>query len=124
MPYSRQRPRIAPTGRVTLRLNTLQRDLFIHSPDTPKNLAHVLHRATVREGKLTVRVSREELDALIAAAANVEAPDRQTDRALAALLRYMESLEDRFAEPEPEEVENGEGREAPPPEEEGRRSSE
>lgn len=99
MPYSRQRSRIAPTGRVAVRLTPAQRDLFIHSAAVPRELGHHLHHAVVRRGKLQVRVSRAELDALIAAAANTRASDAPGERALAALLRYLEGIEDRFAEP-------------------------
>jgi hypothetical protein len=100
MPYSRRLPRIAPTGRITIWLNPAQRDLFIQSPDTPKDLSHALHHAPVRSGKLTVRVTREALDALIAVAANFSAQSRGEERAITTLLRYLETLEDRFAEEE------------------------
>jgi uncharacterized protein (DUF1778 family) len=100
MPYSRQRPRVPSNGRIAVRLTTAQRDLFIKAVETPKDLAHALHRAPVREGKLSIRVTRESLDALVAAAANSRPPDREAERVLVALLRYLESLEDRFAEPE------------------------
>lgn len=100
MRFSRQRPRVAPTGRITVRLTTGQRDLFIKAGRTPKDLAYALHRAPVRGGKLSIRVTREVLDALIAAAAISRAPDRRAEQDLAALLRYLEALEDRFAEPE------------------------
>ena len=103
MPYSRQRPRIAPTGRVTIRLNTVQRDLFTGADATPKSLMHTLRRAPVREGQLSVRVDRETLDALIAIAAKAHASDRKAERELDALLSYLESLADRFAEPEENE---------------------
>ena len=99
MPYSRQRPLLAPTERITVRLKTDQRDRFIQATGTPKNLAHELHRAPVRAGKLSLRVTRESLEALIAVAAQSPAADRREDRALATLLRYLESLEDRFADP-------------------------
>lgn len=98
MPYSRQRPRIAPTGRVSLRLHTGQRDLLVHAPGTPPGLGHALHRAPVRAGKLTLRVGRGELEALIAVAANLRPTDRRTERELDALLRYLESREEQFAE--------------------------
>lgn len=98
MPYSRQRSRIAPTGRVTIRLTPAQRDFFLEAGATPKDLGHALHRATVREGKLTLRVTRESLDALIAVAARTRVPDRRLERELLTLLRYLESMEDRFAE--------------------------
>lgn len=107
MAYLRQRPRIPATGRVTVRLTPAQRDLFIGSAATPKNLSHALHRAAVREGKLAVRLDRELLDTLILAAAKLPAADRKSERSIETLLRYLESLADRFAEPEkPEEHEN------------------
>jgi uncharacterized protein (DUF1778 family) len=98
MPYSRQRPRIAPTGRVTIRLTPAQRDLFIHSAATPKNIGHLLHGAAVRDGKLSIRVNRESLEALIQVAAKIRFPDRGMERELSTLSRYLESLEDRFAD--------------------------
>lgn len=99
MPYSRQRPRLAPTGRITVRLTPAQRDLLLASSHTPKDVAHALHRASVREGKLGVRVTRASLDALILAAAQLPTVDREAERALDGLLRYLESLADRFADP-------------------------
>jgi hypothetical protein len=98
MPYSRRLPRIARTGRVAIWLNPAQRDLFIQSPDTPKDLGHALHHAPVRKGKLTLRVTRESLDALIAVAAGFRPQSRGEDRALTTLLRYLESVEDRFGD--------------------------
>ena len=98
MPHQRRLPRIPATGRVTLWLNPAQRDLFVNSPDTPRSLSHALHHAPVQKGKLTLRVTRESLDALIAAAAKFVPQSRGEDRALATLLRYLESLEDRFAD--------------------------
>jgi hypothetical protein len=100
MPYSRQRQRIAPNGRISVRLTPEQRDLFIRSSAIPKNLGHLLHHAPVREGKLSVRIDRVGLEAMILAAARVTAADRAEERALAALLRYLESREDRFADPD------------------------
>lgn len=96
MPYSRQRPRVAATAAITIRLTPAQRDALIGSPQTPKELGHLLHRATVREGKLQVRVKRAWLDALILAAADMRAPDRRAERELDALLRYLEGMADRF----------------------------
>jgi hypothetical protein len=96
MPYLRRLPRIAPGGRVSLWLNPAQRDLFIRSPDTPRALGHALHHAPVRKGKLTLRVTRESLDALITVAARFAAQSRDEERAVSTLLRYLESLEDRF----------------------------
>lgn len=100
MPYSRQRPRIAANGRIAVRLTTAQRDLFVRDADVPRPLSHELHRAPVKAGKLSVRVTRESLDALIAAAAKMPAGNRDDERSLATLVRYLEGLEDRFAEPE------------------------
>lgn len=93
---------MAPNGRVAVRLTTAQRDMFIRSPEVPKDLGHLLHRAPVRAGKLSIRVTREALDALIAAAARHGANGREEERALATLVRYLEGLEDRFEEPEDE----------------------
>lgn len=76
--------------------------MFEHSPDTPRELGHMLHRAPVRSGKLTIRVDRASLDALIRVTARASPTDRREERALASLLRYLESLEDRFADPEPD----------------------
>jgi hypothetical protein len=104
MPYSRQRPRIAPTGRIALRLTPEQRDLFLGSGHLPKDLGHVLHRAAVRQGKLMVRLSREELDTLIAAGAKVSPSDAAAERNLDTLLRYLESLADRFEDASDEVV--------------------
>lgn len=100
MPYSRQRPRIAPTERITVRFTPGQRDFLIASPELPKGLGHALHRAAVRQGKLALRVTRAELDTLILVAAKVRVPERKAERELATFLSYLESLEDRFAEPE------------------------
>jgi hypothetical protein len=47
-----------------------------------------------------VRLTREELDALIAAAAQMPAHDAKADRALGTLLRYLEAAADRFEEPD------------------------
>jgi hypothetical protein len=102
MAYLRRRPKLAPTARVTIRLTPVQRDLFLGTAELPPTLAHALHRATVREGKLQVRITRAELEQLIAVAARVPASDAAADRALGALLRYLESMDDRF-EDAPEE---------------------
>ena len=121
MPYRRQRPRIAHTGRVTVRLSTEQRDLFIHHPATRMPLGHALHRAPVRKGELSVRVNREELEQLIAVAADFEAEDKRSERALASLLRYLETLEDRFEDPEElEEALDAEEAASEPRDEQGR----
>jgi hypothetical protein len=98
MPYQRRRPRIPATGRVTLWLNTAQRDVFVHSRETPQALSHALHRAPVKKGKLTLRVTRESVDALILAAANATPKNAAEERTFNALIRYLESLEDRFEE--------------------------
>lgn len=99
----RLRPRFAPTGRATIRINPRQRDLFAHAAGTPRNLVHALRHAPVREGRLSVRVTRAELEALIAAAAGAAAEDRREERELAGLVRYLEEVEDRFLEPEASE---------------------
>jgi hypothetical protein len=99
MPYSRQRPRIAPTGRVAVRLSTRQRDLFIGRRDVPAALAFALKNAVVREGKLSLRVTRNELDRLIAAAASVTPQSKSATRELNAFLGYLEDIEDRFEDP-------------------------
>lgn len=62
-----------------------------------------MHRAPVRGGKLSVRVTREELGALIAAAAKIGITDRRAERSVDTWLRYLESLEDRFDDPEDSE---------------------
>ncbi len=54
------------TSQVAVRLSPELGDLFIHTADTPRNLGHALHRASERDGKLAVRVTRQELDAMIA----------------------------------------------------------
>lgn len=100
MPYSRQRPRIAPNGRVAVRLTTVQRDMFMHAPEMPKDLAHALHRAPVRAGKLSIRATQASLAVLISVAAAHPARNREEERALSTLVRYLEGLEDRFEEPE------------------------
>ncbi len=100
MPHSRRRPRIAPNGRVSIRLTPPQRDLLLQSAETPKALGHALHRAPVRQGKLSVRLDRESLDALIASASRTRVPDRKLERELSTFLRYLEGVADRFAEPE------------------------
>lgn len=102
MPHTRRLPRIAPTGSISLRLTTAQRDLFIHSPALAPSLGHALHRAPVRDGKLTIRVKQPELDALIAIAARHHPADKREQRAHETLLRYLEKQEDRFAEPDDE----------------------
>ena len=107
MPYSRRLPRIAPNGRIALWLSPTQRDLFIGSPEIPQDLGHALHRAPVRKGKLTLRVTRDSLDALIRAAAGFTAQGRGDERALATLLRYLQSLEGRFDDGPADEAPDG-----------------
>lgn len=115
MHYSRQRPRVAPTGRISIRLTTWQRDLLMAAATTPKDLGHVLHRAPVRGGKLSIRVTRETLEALIATVAKSPAPQERTERDMKALLGYLETLEDRFEQPDEAEAdEHGEHREESP----------
>jgi uncharacterized protein (DUF1778 family) len=99
MPYSRQRPRVAATGRITVRLSPEQRDLFTHAALVPHSVRHELRHAPVRRGELSVRVSRETLDALIDAAAASKSADPRAERRLVTLLRYLESLAGRFEEP-------------------------
>ncbi len=111
MPYSRQRPRIPPTGRVTIRLTPAQRDVLTAQANLPQRLGHALHRAPVRRGELSLRVTRSELDAIIVAAAGAAVPDRAAERALATFLRYLESMEDRFGEVEEEDDGRGAGNE-------------
>lgn len=96
---TRLRPRVASNGRISVRLNTAQRDLCVRAADTPRDLAYALRNAPVRDGKLSVRVRRAELDALIAAATGAPAAGRREERELAAFVRYLESLEERFFEP-------------------------
>jgi hypothetical protein len=104
MPYSRQRPRVAPTGRIGVRLTTAQRDLFVQAKETPQDVAHALRRAPVKAGKLSLRLKREELESLIAAAVNTRARDNDDERALATLVRYLEGLEKRFEVVEPSDA--------------------
>ncbi|MFT3783000.1 MAG: hypothetical protein QM790_13410 [Nibricoccus sp.] len=100
MPHPRLRRRLAPSEHISLRLNPEQRDWLMHGPDLPQNLGHLLHRAAVREGKLTVRLNREELDACILCAVKIRPLDKTAERGIDALLRYLESQADRFAEPD------------------------
>jgi hypothetical protein len=97
MPFSRRLPRIAPTGRVSLRLTPMQRDLMLTAPGVPREIGHALHRATVRAGKLQVRLDRNAIETMIRALAAVAVPDSAVDRSVRALLDYLESVEDRFA---------------------------
>ncbi|MCR6656779.1 MAG: hypothetical protein NVV63_13430 [Opitutus sp.] len=105
MPFSRKRPRIAASGAVSVRVDPHQRDLLMKAPGMPASLGHALHRAPVREGKLSVRMSRENLDTAIAALARVPAEGRDEERELDTLLRYLETLADRFEDGEPDEEE-------------------
>lgn len=73
------------------------------APGLPASLGHALHRAPVREGKLGVRMSRENLDTAIASLARVPAEGRDEERELDALLRYLETLADRFEDDEADE---------------------
>lgn len=57
----------------------------------------------MRDGKLSTRVTREELDRLIAAAAAVAPRNKAELRELHVFLRYLENLEERFEEPPDEE---------------------
>jgi uncharacterized protein (DUF1778 family) len=98
MLFSRRRPRIAATGRVSVRLTTSQRDLFLGGRAVPPALAFALKHAPVRDGKLSLRVTRDELDRLIAAAAQVTPANKADARVLDIFLSYLESLEDRFEE--------------------------
>lgn len=100
MPYSRQQPKIAANGRIGIRLSPEQRDLLMRAPEVPRGLGHLLHRAPVRKGRLELRVTRDELDCLIAGAARTSVTGRQAERELNVFLGYLEDLADRFAEPE------------------------
>lgn len=101
---TRLRPRVALNGRISVRLNPEQRDLCARAAETPRDLAYALRNAPVREGKLSVRVGRAELDALIAAVAGAPAEGRREERELAVFVRYLEGLADRFEEAPEEEV--------------------
>lgn len=103
MPYSRQRPRIASTGRVAVRLSTRQRDLFLGNRAVPPALAFALKNAPVREGKLHLRVTRSELDRLSAVVAALVPADAAERRALDTFLDYLDAVGDRFEEPADEE---------------------
>lgn len=105
---ARLRPRVAANGRVSVRLSPSQRDLFTRAAATPRALAYALRNAPVREGRLSVRVRRGELEALVAAAVATPAADRREERELVALVRYLEGLEDSFEEAEPTEARAGE----------------
>jgi hypothetical protein len=102
MPHPRRLPRIATTGRIAVRVTTLQRDIFLADPALSRDLAHGLRRAAVNQGKLRLSVGREALDQLIAAAAKTATPDRAVEREISALLDYLESLADRFIVPDEE----------------------
>lgn len=98
MPYLRRLPKLPPSGRVTVRLSPVQRDQLLASPALPRSLGHLIHRAPVRDAKLQVRVTRDELDAFITAAIQIPTPTPQTARALDIFLSYLETQADRFAE--------------------------
>jgi hypothetical protein len=98
MPFSRRLPRLGRTDRIAARLTTAQRDIILASLQIPSALGHALHRATVRAGKLHVRVDRDELEIMIRSVAAAPVTDRAADRSVQALLGYLESLEDRFAD--------------------------
>jgi hypothetical protein len=100
MPYSRRRPRISATGRVSVRLSTRQRDLFLGSRDVPASLVFALKHAPVRDGKLSLRITRSELDHLIATVAKIAPRDKAHERDLNTFLDYLDGLEDRFEETE------------------------
>ena len=98
MSHVRRLPKIAPTGRVAVRLSPAQRDQVLNSRTLPRKLGHLLHRAPVREGKLEIRVSQPELEALITSAAGVVVSEPAALRALDVFLDYLETQADRFAE--------------------------
>lgn len=100
MPYLRQRAKVPATGRVTVKLVPLQRDQVLGTGRLPRGLGHSLHHAPVARGKLEVRVTREELDALIASAIQVPAAGREEERALDVFVRYLENRADQFEEKE------------------------
>ena len=105
MPYLRQRQRLAANERVGVRFNLEQRDRLLRSPHLPREIAHRLHRAPVKKGKLEIRLGRDSLDAVILAAANLPEDASPTAklsarRADAIFLRYLENLADRFEEAE------------------------
>jgi hypothetical protein len=88
-----------------VRLTPVQRDLLLTAPGLPRQIGHALHRATVRAGKLHVRLDRNALETMIRSLAAVAAPDHAIDRSVRALLDYLESLEDRFADESAEDAE-------------------
>jgi hypothetical protein len=94
---------------VTARLTPAQRDVLIGAPGTPRALGHALHHAHVDRGELSIRLNRESVDALIAAAAAIKPEGLAADRALDTLLRYLETLADRFEDPEERTGDDGEG---------------
>ena len=98
MPYLRQQRRIPANGKVAIRMTPAQRDLFTTSRDTPIDLGFSLRKAPVREGELSIRVNRHQLDALIGIAARSRAPDKHAEKKLETFIRYLEKNEDRFAD--------------------------
>ena len=109
MPYLRRLPRIPVSGRVTVRLTVDQRNLLLAlaAPSLPPSLGHALSKASVRNGRLALELKRDALDRLILAAAATRAPGKAVDRELVKLLAYLESLADRFEEPDDPEVSRG-----------------
>src|SRR4051794_16411720 len=81
MPYLRRRQKIPAPGRVPIKLTTAQRDQLIATATLPRGLSHLLHRATTKQGKLHVRLTRAELDALILPAISVLPPNPAAKRA-------------------------------------------
>jgi hypothetical protein len=100
MPYLRRLPRIPLNGRVTARLTLQQRDLLLALPSIPKELGAGLAHAAVRNGKLGLELKRAGLDALIMSAGSARPAGKAADRELARLLDYLESLLERFEEPD------------------------
>jgi hypothetical protein len=96
MPFLRREPRVSAKGKATLRLSPSQRDWLLRCHELPPALVHLLRRASVREGWLALRVSRDELERLIVAGARQEAPDRAAENELIALAKYLEATADRF----------------------------
>jgi hypothetical protein len=104
MPYLRQRQKIPATGRVPLKLSPAQRDQLLGTTNLPRKLGHLLHHAPVKQGKLRIRLTNAELDALILSAATIPTSDPTAKRALDTFLSYLEAQSDRFDSEEPEEL--------------------
>ena len=96
MPYLRQRQKIPATGRVAIKLTPAQRDQLIESATLSRGLGKLLHRAAVKQGKLYVRLTGPELDALILSAVGIPTPNLATKRAIDIFLGYLEAQADRF----------------------------